>query len=141
MLDEIKFARLAQNACIPSRKHPDDAGLDLYALEGGLLLPHATSVFHTGVTVEIPPGYAGLIKPKSRSNFLLGAGVVDAGYQGELLVKIVNPADQALEIEAGQAIAQLLVISVETPVVVEVPADSIHAQASARGASGGIHSG
>jgi dUTP pyrophosphatase len=90
------------------------------------------------VTVEIPLGYAGLIKPKSRSNFLLGAGVVDAGYQGELLVKIVNPADQPLQIEPGEAIAQLLVISVETPSVIETPADTIHAQTSARGASGGI---
>ena len=43
------------------------------------------------MTVEIPAGYVGLVKPKGRNDHLLGAGVVDAGYQGEILVKVVNP--------------------------------------------------
>lgn len=134
----IRIARLRPDATLPTRKHAADAGLDLYAAESAHLDPHASAIVPTGITVDIPAGYVGLVKPKGRNDHLLGAGVVDAGYQGEILVKLVNPYARPLAIRPGDAIGQLVILPVETPQVEEVSPDEIHRQASARGASGGI---
>lgn len=137
-METIRIARVRPQAVLPARKHPQDAGLDLFAAEAAVLLPQASAIIPTGVTIEIPAGFVGLVKPKSRNEHLLGAGVVDAGYQGEILVKVVNPTARPLEINPGDAIGQLLILPVETPAVVEVSPEEIHLKASSRGASGGI---
>ncbi|MBQ6341783.1 MAG: hypothetical protein IJI41_01535 [Anaerolineaceae bacterium] len=137
-MDKIKAARLQANAILPTRKHADDAGIDFYAVEPLKVDPHTFGIVHTGVTVEIPKGYVGLMKPKSRNDHLLGAGVIDAGYQGEIQIKIANPLDDPLYIEYGQAVGQMLILPVETPRVEEVPLDMIHKTVSERGATGGI---
>ena len=134
----IKAARLQDNAILPTRKHPDDAGIDFYAVEEKVIPPHGTEVVGTGITVEIPQGYVGLMKPKSRNDHLLGAGVIDAGYQGEIRIKIANITDAPLYIAYGQAIGQMLILPVETPAVEECPLDRIHMTRSERGATGGI---
>jgi dUTP pyrophosphatase len=137
-MDRIRIARLRPSATLPTRKHPADAGLDLYAAEALVIAPHAAAIVPSGVTVEILPGYVGLVKPKGRNDHLLGAGVVDAGYQGEILVKVINPFPHPLEIRAGEAIGQLVILPVVTPAVEEVSPQEIHAQRSSRGTSGGI---
>jgi dUTP pyrophosphatase len=137
-MERIRIARLRPGATLPTRKHPADAGMDLYAAEAVSIQPHSAAIVPTGVTVEIPGGYVGLVKPKGRNDHLLGAGVVDAGYQGEILVKVVNPFTQALEIRAGDAIGQMVILPIVTPAVEEVPAEEIHREESTRGGSGGI---
>lgn len=137
-MQTIRIARLRDDARLPTRKHPADAGLDLYAVEGATLPPHSAAIVPTGVTVEVPEGLVALIKPKGKNDHLLGAGVVDAGYQGEILVKVVNPFDRPLVIGAGDAIGQMLLLPVFTPAVEEVSTQEIHHQSSARGGSGGI---
>lgn len=137
-MEKIRAARLQDNAVLPTRKHPDDAGIDFYASEDKVIPPHSMDVVGTGITVEIPQGYVGLLMPKSRNDHLLGAGVVDAGYQGEIRIKIANITDDPLDITAGQAIGQMLILPVETPAVEEIPLDRIHQQRSERGATGGI---
>jgi dUTP pyrophosphatase len=137
-MNTLKVARLDPQAKLPTRKHPADAGLDLYSLHAARVGPHQVAILRTGVTISIPEGMVGLLKAKGRSDHLLGAGVVDAGYQGEILVKVVNPLDRALEFAAGEAIAQLLLIPVATPAVEEIDPGEIHAEASSRGGSGGI---
>ena len=137
-MEKIRAAKLQEDAVIPTRKHPDDAGIDFYAAEEKVIAPHAFDVIGTGITIEIPAGFVGLLMPKSRNDHLLGAGVVDAGYQGEIRVKIANPTDIALEIRHGQAIAQMLILPIMTPEVEHIPLDDIHQQKSARGATGGI---
>jgi len=137
-MDTLRIARLRPDARIPTRKHPSDAGLDLYAVEEVTLAPHAVGIVPTGITIEIPSGLVGLVKPKGRSNHLLGAGVVDAGYQGEILVKVVNPSPSPLTFHPGDAVGQLVLLPVLTPAVEEVGLDEIHTQASTRGGSGGI---
>jgi dUTP pyrophosphatase len=99
---------------------------------------HGAAIVPTGIIIEIPEGYVGLLKPKGRSDHLLGSGVVDAGYQGEILVKVVNPYDYTLEIPAGGAVGQMLLVPVATPAVEEVAPDELLTRASARGGSGGI---
>ena len=137
-METIRIARLRPNAVLPTRKHPQDAGMDLYAAEANTLPPHASAIIPTGVTVEIPSGFVGLVKPKGRNDHLIGAGVVDAGYQGEILVKVVNPYPRPLEIRPGDAICQMLIVPIQTPRIEEVTAEEIHHQASTRGGTGGI---
>jgi len=137
-MDTIRAARLSPQAKLPTRKHPQDAGMDLYRLEVTVIPPHSVAIIPTGITLEIPEGYVGLLKPKGRSDHLLGSGVVDAGYQGEILIKVVNPFAHPLEIPAGEALGQMLLIPIVTPAIQEVSPEEVHAQASARGGSGGI---
>ncbi|NTW43286.1 MAG: dUTP diphosphatase, partial [Anaerolineaceae bacterium] len=85
-MEIIKIAKLVPNAIIPTRKHADDAGIDLYASQNIAIPALSYTIVSTGITVEIQHGFVGLIKPKGRNNHILGAGVVDAGYQGEILV-------------------------------------------------------
>ena len=137
-MNTLRIARLRPDAQIPTRKHPADAGLDLYAVEAVTLAPHAFGIVPTGITLDIPEGVVGLVKPKGRSNHLLGAGVVDAGYQGEILVKVLNPFDHELAFKPGDSVGQLVLLPVLTPAVEEVSLDEVHPAASSRGGSGGI---
>ena len=134
----IRVAQIKTNATLPTRKHASDAGLDIYANADFVIPPHSTSIITTGITVEIEPGFVGLLKPKGRNNHLLGAGVVDAGYQGEILVKVVNYGAEPMLIKPGDAIGQLLILPIFTPEVVEVPPGEIHTNNSSRGNTGGI---
>jgi dUTP pyrophosphatase len=134
----IKIAKLDPNAFLPNRKHTADAGLDIYANCNIVIEHHSTSIVSTGITLEINDGFVGLLKPKGRNNHLLGAGVVDAGYQGEILVKVANISDAPLAIKPGDAIGQLLILPIYTPEVLEVNPDQIHNENSSRGNTGGI---
>jgi dUTP pyrophosphatase len=126
-LTELQAQRLDPRAILPTRAHPGDAGLDLYALEPCLLAPGARATIRTGVAVEIPVGYAGLVMPRSglasRGGIALvnAPGLIDAGYRGELKVLLLNTDRKTrCEIAAGDRIAQLVLTAVQTPVVVEV---------------------
>lgn len=135
----LKFAKLDANAISPRRKHPEDAGIDVFALQNVTVWPFSFKVVHTGVTFSIPEGTFLLVKPRGRNNHLTGSGVIDAGYQGEVLIKVVNYAIKPLRIHAGDAVAQLVHLPVLCDPVQEVSSDEIHAQTSKRGGSGGIH--
>lgn len=135
----LKFAKLDPRAVAPSRKHPLDAGIDVYALEACTIPPFSHKVLRTGVTFDIPADTFLLVKPKGRNNHLTGSGVIDAGYQGEILIKVVNYSWRRLRIAAGEAIAQLVHLPVICDPVEEVGVGEIHAEVSARGGTGGIH--
>ncbi len=137
-MEKLQVARLRPDARLPTRKHPEDAGLDLYAAETTRIAPLSFGIVPTGITVTIPAGLVGLLKPKGRSNHLLGAGVVDAGYQGEILIKVANPTAEELVFKPGDPVGQLLLIPVFTPSVEEISLEEIHRQRSARSDSGGI---
>lgn len=135
----LKFSRLTPSAFAPQRKHPTDAGVDVFSVVNIRIPPFSYRVVPTGVTFEIPEGTMLEIRPKGRNNHLIGAGVVDAGYQGEILVKVVNVSWKPLRIRAGDAIAQLVQLPVICDPVEEVDPDLIHEQRTDRGSSGGIH--
>ncbi len=137
-MEKLQIARLRPDAYLPTRKHPEDAGLDLYAVETTRIPPFSFGIVPTGITVSIPAGLVGLLKPKGRSNHLLGAGVVDAGYQGEILIKVANPTTEELIFQPGDPIGQLVLMPVLTPAVEEISLAEIHRQRSARSGSGGI---
>lgn len=141
-MDRIGYSLLVEGAKVPSRKNPTDAGIDIYALEEIIVEAHSFAIVRTGISLETPKGYVLLIKPKGRSNHLVGAGVVDPGYfPGEILVKIANPTAVPKHIGKGEAIAQVLVLPMETPELFEVSLNTKYLQQSEtwyRSGKGGI---
>ena len=135
----LKFARLNAQALSPTRKHPADAGLDVYASEDVRIPPFSCQVVPTGVTCEVPQGTLLQVWPKSRHDHLVGAGVIDADYQGEIKIKVVNYSWKPLRIRRGDAIAQLVQMPVICETLEELPPQEIHRVRSDRGGSGGIH--
>ena len=136
---QLKVRRLDQRARLPARAHPDDAGLDLYALEGATLAPGGRAEIQTGIAIEIPAGHAGLVLPRSglaaRHGIALvnAPGLVDAGYRGELRVLLLNTdRESEYRVSAGDRIAQLVVAPVAPAWITEVS----ELTESARGAAG-----
>lgn len=134
----LRFARLDPSAKLPTRKHPADAGVDVYANESVTIPPFSAARVRTGLTFDVRPDFMLLAKPKSGSDFLLGAGVIDPGYQGEILIKVINYKPDPLTIQRGDPLAQLVQVVIFTDPLEETPVDAIHQQASERGADGGI---
>jgi dUTP pyrophosphatase len=136
---ELRFQLLDQGARLPTRAHEGDAGLDLYASEAATIEPGARASVGTGVAVEIPPGHAGLVLPRSglaaRHGIALvnAPGLIDAGYRGELRVLLLNtdPGERFV-VGPGDRIAQLLV----TPFAQVEPAAGERLAESARGDGG-----
>ncbi len=119
---QLRFQKLDPRAQVPQRAHPGDAGLDLRALEAARLGPGERIAVPTGLAVEIPEGFAGLVLPRSGLAIKHGIslanspGLIDAGYRGELKVLMINldPAE-IFVIEAGARIAQLVISPVALP--------------------------
>jgi dUTP pyrophosphatase len=136
---ELRFKRLAAEARLPSRAHGGDAGVDLHAAEGVTIAPGERVSVATGIAVEIPPGHAGLVLPRSglsdRHGIALvnSPGLIDSGYRGEVRVLLLNTdRTQAFEIEPGDRIAQLLL----TPFTDAEPVEARDLAATARGEDG-----
>lgn len=122
---------------IPARTNPTDAGLDLFSTENNIVFEQDSIIVSTGVCVEIPEGYAGLIWPRSglscKSDIETGAGVIDSGYQGEIKVHLYNFGTDSFKIKVGMKIAQLIIVPIATPVPILV--DSFEEETS-RGEKG-----
>lgn len=141
-MKHILVAKLENDAKLPVRNNEYDAGLDLRSYYDVILHKGETKVLRTGVAILIPVGYTGLIMPKSRSDYVIGGGVIDAGYTGEIKVKIVNTSGRTVALAYGDEIAQLVIVPIETPIVLEVSEASLKqrgAEMSRRGTEGGIN--
>ena len=107
--------KLDKYAFMPVREHITDAGLDIRAMDDGLVRAKQSLVFHTGVHVQLPKGTAGLFVSKSGmmiNNDITSTGLVDEGYDGEVLVKLFNHGDKDYDVKRGDKIAQLVVMPV-----------------------------
>lgn len=123
----LRFQKLDERAALPERAHDGDAGLDLRALEGGSVAPGERLRVSTGLAVAIPDGHAGLVVPRSGLASRHGVtvtnapGLIDSGYRGELQVLLLNTdRAEAFDFEAGERIAQLVVVPVSLPSPQEV---------------------
>lgn len=99
----------------PTRAHPEDAGLDLRTPFGFVLEPRTAIVVDTGVHVEIPHGYAGVLVSKSGLNVLhncTSTGLIDEGYTGSIACKLYNHGTKSVELPKGAKITQLVIIPV-----------------------------
>lgn len=110
--------KLDPGAHMPTRAHPTDAGLDLYAREAQIVPAKESAIFDTGVHVELPKGTAGFLKSKSGLNVKRGItseGVIDVGYTGSIVVKLYNHSGYDYKVEAGDKISQLVIVPILTP--------------------------
>jgi dUTP pyrophosphatase len=123
----LRVVRLDPRATLPTRAHPGDAGLDLHALEAATLAPGERASIATGIALEIEPGHAGLVLPRSGLaarhgiSVVNAPGLIDSGYRGELRVLLLN-TDPAVsfEVRGGDRIAQLVLIAVAVAEPIEV---------------------
>jgi len=118
------YISLDPGAFPPTRAHATDAGLDIKSPRNGLLRAHDSLVIRTGVHVELPLETAGLMVSKSglmTNHDITSTGLIDEGYDGEIVVKLFNHGDEDYEIRVGDKISQLVVIPVLYPEVVIVP--------------------
>ena len=134
---KIKIKKMRPDAVIPHYAHgPDqDAGMDLYAVEGEILRPGVPTLVRTGISIELPPGYEAQVRPRSGLalkhgiTVLNSPGTVDPSYRGEVGVILLwnghNPNDRLVciggtpyppehgeeiySVEPGDRIAQLVV--------------------------------
>lgn len=141
---ELPIRRLREDAVLPKRAYPGDAGLDLAACERRELGPGERAVVGTGLAVAIPDGYAGFVQPRSGLadehgiTIVNAPGLIDSGYRGELKVILLNTdQSQHFVIEPGMRIAQLVVL--EVPEVELVERDEL--PVTTRGARGHGSSG
>jgi dUTP pyrophosphatase len=122
----LRVKRLDPRAVLPRRAHEGDAGLDLHALEPVELPPGERALVRTGIAIALPPGTAGPVLPRSGLaarhgiSVVNAPGLIDEGYRGELQVLLLNTdRDATFRAAAGDRIAQLVIVDVETPEIVE----------------------
>jgi dUTP pyrophosphatase len=114
---KVKINKLNERAQAPVYSSACAAGADLYALPGDdiVIAPHETKLIHTGLAMEIPEGYAGLIYARSGLASKKGlapankVGVVDADYRGEVMVALHNHSQVEQTVAGGERVAQLVV--------------------------------
>lgn len=108
----LKVKRLIAHAILPTIGHPgEDIGYDLYASEDVTLAARGAAGVPTGIAIQFDPPAGGIVKTRSgmaKKRLMCNAGVIDAGYRGEIIVLMENLGDQSYEIKRGDKIAQLL---------------------------------
>ena len=114
----VRIKKLDDRATVPTYGTDYSAGADLYAVLDGTveIAPHSTLMIGTGIALEIPEGYCGLIFARSSLGTKRGlapankVGVIDADYRGELKVCLHNHSEIAATVEHGERIAQLAIV-------------------------------
>lgn len=115
---KVNYKKLNPLAKVPSYGSEFAAGADLYACTDGETIkfaPGETKMIHTGIALEIPEGYAGLVYARSGIATKRGlapankVGVIDSDYRGEIMVSLYNHSDQEQTISDSERIAQLVI--------------------------------
>jgi dUTP pyrophosphatase len=121
---KVKFKKLDEEAVTPTYAKPGDAGLDLTAIEGSTD-PRGIYTYKTGIAVEIPEGFMGLIFPRSsvyKQDLILSnsIGVIDSGYRGEIIIKYRETKPYPSFFVKGERVAQLIILPVPYVTLIEV---------------------
>lgn len=118
-----------------TRAHEGDAGFDLYSREDAVIYQNGSGRFNTGVHIELPKNYCGLLVSKSgldHNENVQSTGLIDPGYVGSIWVKLYNHGPNAVKIKKGQKISQLVILPFASPEFVKVN----HLEETERGANG-----
>ena len=116
---KVKFKKLVDTAVTPTYAKDGDAGLDLTSIQHTINTDYNYIQHHTGIAVEVPKGYVGLIFPRSsisKTDLSLAncVGVIDSGYRGEIIFRFKFKKDTYFaglkRYEAGDRIGQLIII-------------------------------
>lgn len=103
-------------AIMPTRGSLDAAGYDLYTFCGGEVNPNETVQFHTGISMEIPKGYVGLVFARSGLGIKHGivpsncVGVIDPDYRGEIMVALYNHSNETYTVKKNERVAQIVIV-------------------------------
>jgi len=118
-VNDLRVVRLRDDAVVPTRAHPGDAGLDLVAVSRLELAPGERGIVDTGVAVAVPDGHAGFLLRRSGLaanhgvTVLNAPGLIDSGYRGELKVILLNTdREETFVVEPGERVAQLVVLPI-----------------------------
>lgn len=104
---------LDTGAYMPKYAHEQDAGADLRSPFACIVPKHSSATIDTGVHIDIPNGFVGMLKSKSGLNVKHGItseGVIDAGYQGSIVVKLYNNSDEDYVVSRGDKISQIVFV-------------------------------
>ena len=110
--------KLLRDDCKPEKTHKWDAGWDLKALKTVVVPAGGTAKVNTGVIMEIPPHYCGMVFPRSslgtkhRITLANDVGIIDTEYRGEIMVFLMNNSDVDYEVKRGDRFAQLVVTAI-----------------------------
>jgi dUTP pyrophosphatase len=130
----LEYAKVRESAVSPERANPSDAGLDVFfspAEPSSVVLnPGESKVLSTGLKFGVPHGYMLEVKNRSsvaaKRSLIVGACVVDSGYDGEVFINLHNVGNELQVLSAGDKIAQLVM----TPVIhfrpMETAADTLY---------------
>lgn len=127
-MNTLKIKKIHPDAIVPTRSHPHDAGLDLYALEDVEIPDGETVLVKTGIAVDIPPGYEAQVRPRSgltlEGDIKVNLGTVDSGYEGDIgvITTCTFPvgsifSGRSYTVRKGNKIAQLVISPIVTPSV------------------------
>jgi len=136
----LKYEKLVPYAIAPKAPKPGDLGVDLFSWQHQTLEPGDTAIVRTGIAIELPFGYGAILRPRGSDEFLIGSGVIDEGYRGEILVRLFNPVGpdwtdvSVIYIYPGDSVGQLILIPSYQIEVVEAKVDRV----TDRGTAGGI---
>jgi dUTP pyrophosphatase len=120
----ICVKKLSEPATIPTRGSESAAGWDLYASQECVVPARGKALVSTDIAIAVPVGYYGRVAPRSgmawKKHTDIGAGVIDADYRGPIGVVMFNHADEDLQIEPGDRVAQLIIEQISTAPLTEV---------------------
>ena len=120
----LNFLKLSKNAESPEYALDSDVGFDLKAIEDVSIFPFEQKEVRTGIVIEVPKGYVGLVRDRAgivqKMNVHTVAGTFDSGFRGEVSIILVNMNDKTVEIEKGMRIAQIILMPVVRAKIIEV---------------------
>lgn len=120
----LRFKRLTNTSKLPTKAHRGDLGYDLYADEVMALYPGETALIKTGIAVQFPEGWGGIIKDRSsvatKKHVFTVAGVIDNGYTGEIKIALFNAGEHIRAFAVGDKIAQMVLIETTDFVIEQV---------------------
>ena len=127
----LKIKKINENAVVPTRGSKDAAGYDLYCASSAVvrIYPLETIKISTGIQMEIPDGYVGLIFARSGIAVKKGlrpanaVGVIDSDYRGEVIVALHNDSSEIQYVEPRDRVAQLVLVEYLAPEIEEVVED------------------
>jgi dUTP pyrophosphatase len=114
---KILIRKLSITARLPTYAYDTDAGMDLFSVRCAVISIGQSKVLQTGISVAIPEGYLGLIRPRSgiaknHQVTMCSSGVIDSGYRGEITVQLINLGHETFQVRCGDRIAQMLILPV-----------------------------
>lgn len=120
---QIRFKRLHPDAVAPTKAHPNDAGFDLAAPSQVTIPADSRLLIATGIAVEIPPGFCGLVTGRSGNTIRRGLvgqlGIIDCGYHGDIGVMAFNTTAEPITLVRGERIGQLVIVPIPDATLVE----------------------